>query len=99
MVAVGTQVEVVGGAGVPPDAAPVALAQEVAAELCGARHVGDVLAQTMAQEGFHLGAVVLEGGEGGAEDSGIDENTNLYISIKVSMAGIEARTRQLMNYL
>lgn len=55
----GAQVEVMAGAGVPADAAAVPLAQEVAAELSGPRHVGDVLTQTVAEEGLHLGAVIL----------------------------------------
>ena len=96
-VAVGAQVEVVGGVGVPPDAAPVALAQKVAAELCGARHVGDVLAQTMAQEGFHLGAVVLEGGGGGGggEEGGNCVNANGFLSQKGFVGGFGAWRREL----
>ena len=58
-VASGAQVEVMGGEGVPADAAAVPLAQVLAADLSGSRHVGDVLAQAVFQEGFHLGAVVL----------------------------------------
>lgn len=48
-----------GGAGVPADAAAVPLTQEVAADLGGSGHVGDVLTQAMAEEGLHPGAVVL----------------------------------------
>ena len=58
-VASGAQVEVMGGEGVPADAAAVPLAQVLAADLSGSRHIGDVLAQAVFQEGFHLGAVVL----------------------------------------
>lgn len=58
-VAFGAQVEVMGGEGVPADAATVPLAQVLAADLSGSRHIGDVLAQAVFQEGLHLGAVVL----------------------------------------
>lgn len=60
VVAVGAQVEVVASLGVPAGAAAVPLTQEVAADLSGSRHVGDVLAEAMAQEGLHVGAVVLK---------------------------------------
>lgn len=52
--------EVVAGQRVSADAAAVPLAQGVAAELSRPRHVGDVLAQTVSEEGFHLGAVMLQ---------------------------------------
>lgn len=47
------------GTGVPADAAAIPLAQEVAADLGSSCHVGDILTQTVAQEGLHLGAVML----------------------------------------
>lgn len=59
-VAGGAQVEVVAGQRVSADTAAVPLAQKVAAELGRPRHVGDVLAQTVSEEGFHLGAVTLQ---------------------------------------
>lgn len=58
-VAVSAQVEVMAGEGVPADAAAVPLAQEVATDLGSSRHVGDVPAQAVSQEGFHLGTVML----------------------------------------
>lgn len=57
--AVSIQVEVMAGAGVPADAAAVPLAQEVTADLSGPGHVGNVLTQTVAEEGLHPGAVIL----------------------------------------
>lgn len=56
---VGTQVEVMAGAGVPADAAAVPLAQEVTADLSGPCHIDNVLTQTVAEEGLHPGAVIL----------------------------------------
>lgn len=54
------QVEVMRGVGITADAAAISLAQEVAAELCGSGHVGDVAAQTMAEERANSGAVQLQ---------------------------------------
>lgn len=56
----GTQVEVVVCVRVPADAAAISLAQEVAAKLGGSGDVGDVAAQTVAQEGPDSGAVMLQ---------------------------------------
>ncbi len=58
-VAFGIQVEVMASEGVPANTAAVPLAQEVATDLGSPRHVRDVLAQAVSQEGFHLGAVML----------------------------------------
>lgn len=53
------QVEVMWGVGVTADAAPIPLAQEVAADLGSSGHIEDVLTQAVAQEGLHFAAVCL----------------------------------------
>ncbi len=55
----GVQMEIMGGQGVAADTAAIPLAQEVAAYLSSSSHIGDVLAQAVFQEGFHLGTVML----------------------------------------
>lgn len=59
LVAVGAEVKVVPGSGVTANTAAVCLTQKVTADLSSPRHIGDVLAQTMADEELHFGAVVL----------------------------------------
>lgn len=56
----GTQVEIVVCVRVPTDTAAISLAEEVTAELGSSGDVGDVAAQTVAQEGPDSGAVMLQ---------------------------------------
>lgn len=56
--------KVVSSSGVTANTAAVPLTQKVTADLSRPRHVGDVLAQTVAEEELHFGAVVLRKQDG-----------------------------------